>query len=110
MVFVEEMVGEARALRYQEHRPTYQLLATWLNSHGGKDPSAKKLPPGRAYSPEELMPPWDLPPELVPLRFTKDEAQAILDAIPHLKGANWVFQALVNRVMPLAEIERAARD
>ncbi|BDP44843.1 hypothetical protein DAETH_48120 (plasmid) [Deinococcus aetherius] len=88
--------------------PVYQFIATYLNSHGGKDPNAKKLPQSRVYTPEELMRPWALPDSLTPFRFNQGEARAVLDALPHLRGANWVFQALIHRIMPLDEIERAA--
>lgn len=86
----------------------YQALATYLNGHGGKNPKAKKLPRAQVYTAEELMPDFLLPPDLRPFQFTQAEARAILDALPHLRGANWAFQALINRVMPLADIERAA--
>ena len=109
VIEVEEFTEEGRALRYIEHLPIYQLIATYLNANGGKDPKAKKLPANRAFVPEGVMRPWAIPAHLQPLRFTAGEAQAILDALPHLKGGgNWVFQALVNRVMPLGEIRRAA--
>lgn len=108
MAFVEEMVDEARALRYMRVLPTYVEIVSQLNSNGGKDPNAKKVPKARLYAPEELMRPWELPEALTPLRFSRSEAQAILDALPHLKNANWVFQALINRVLPLADIQRQA--
>jgi hypothetical protein len=55
------------------------------------------------------MPPHLIPDDLRPFRFTPGEAQAILDALPHLKpGGNWVFQALVNKIMPLDEIKANA--
>lgn len=108
VAMVEALVEEGITLRYIEHRPLYQLLATYLNGHGGKDPKAKKLPKNRQYVPEELMPPQYVPPELRPLRFTESEALAILDALPHLKnGGNWVLQAIVNRVQPLDQIQAA---
>lgn len=95
-----------------QHRPLYQLLATYLNGHGGKkvDPEAKKIPPHQLYSPEDLMPPNLVPPELRPFRFTPGEAQAILDAIPHLhSGGNWAWMAIVNRLMPHEELKRQAK-
>lgn len=110
--WVEDLVEDIPERRYRENRPVYQLLATWLNANGGKNPNAKRLDTARAFTAEELMQPWELPTERRPrsaLVFTPGEAQAILAAIPHLKGANWVFQALKNRVMPLDEIERHAR-
>lgn len=108
VALVEEAVEEARTLRYMDALPVYQLIATYLNANGGKNPDAKKLPQNRAYTPEELMRPWELPDALTPFRFTPGEARAVLDALRHLRGANWVFQALIHKIMPLAEIERAA--
>ncbi len=108
MAWLEEFAEEDLSFRFMEAYPLYQALATYLNGHGGKDPKAKKLPRSRAYSTEELMPDFLLPADLRPFQFTRAEAQAILDALPHLHGANWAFQALVNRVMPLADIQRVA--
>lgn len=109
VAFVEELVEQLVQQRYIEQRPIYFLAATYLNAQGGKDPKAKKLPRNRAYTPEELMAPWDVPESLRPLRFTPPEARAILAAIPHMQGANWVFQALINRLLPLDELERQAQ-
>ncbi|MVN88292.1 hypothetical protein GO986_16220 [Deinococcus sp. HMF7620] len=109
IALVEALAEEAVTLRYIEHLPLHQVLATWLNAQGGKDPKAKKLPRGRAYSAHDLMSDLYLPAELRPFRFTPGEAQAILGALPHLSpGGSWVLQALVNRVLPLDQIQAQA--
>lgn len=108
MAWLEEFAEEDLNFRYMEAYPLYQALATYLNGHGGKNPQAKKLPRSQVYSAEELMPDFLIPTDLRPFQLTRAEAQAILDALPHLRGANWAFQALVNRVVPLADIQRAA--
>lgn len=108
VAWLEEFAEEDLTFRFMAHYPLYQALATYLNGHGGKDPKAKKLPRSQTYAAEELMPDFLLPPDLRPFRLTQAEARAILDALPHLKGANWAFQALINRVVSLADIERAA--
>lgn len=106
--YVEELCERVREMRYLEHRPTYDLLATWLNANGGKDPDAKKIPRNRQFTAEELMPPAYLPVYAQPLRFTPKEAQAILDALPKM-GASWVVQAFVAHIMPLDQLERSAQ-
>lgn len=106
---VEDFCERVREMRYIDHRPLYDALATWLNANGGKNPDGKKIPRSRQFTAEELMPPAYLPTYAQPLRLTQGEAQAILDAIPHLRHASWVLQAFANRVMSLEELESAAK-
>lgn len=105
---VEDFCERARELRYIEHRPMYDALATYLNANGGKSTDGKQLPKSKRFTAEELMPPAYMPVWAQPLRLTPGEARAILAALPKM-GASWVLQAFVNRIMPLDEVERAAK-
>lgn len=106
---VVDFAERARELRYIEHRPTYDLLATWLNANGGKSDDGKPLAKSKRFTAEELMPPIYLPDYALPLRLTPGEAKAIMDAVPHLSHASWVLQAFAVHVVSLKELERIAK-
>ncbi|GAQ23908.1 regulatory protein TetR [Deinococcus grandis] len=102
------LVEQHRLHRFLELRPVYDHMVAHLNSNGGKSDSGKKTPRSKLFTLEDVMPAMLIPPELRGVQFTREEAQAIVAAFPHLRGAGWVLNALVNRVISAEKLEALA--
>lgn len=103
------LVEEHRLHRFLELRPVYDHIVAHLNSNGGKSDSGKKTPPSKLFTLEDVMPQVLIPPALQGVKFTREEARAIIAAFPHLRGAGWVINALVNRIISAEKLESLAQ-
>lgn len=101
-------VEQHRLHRFLELRPVYDHIVAHLNSNGGKSDSGKKTPRSKLFALGDVMPAVLIPPELQGVTFTREEARAIVAAFPHLRGAGWVINAVVNRLISAEKLEALA--